>query len=424
MNKNLEDLFFKNMKNINLSGKKAIAVATSGGKDSTALTFLLNNWCKIHKISLTAITIDHNLRKESSQEAKTTAKLLAQHKISHHILKWEGIKPKANIQNKARKARYELLTNFCKENKIEDLFVAHHKEDLAETFLINLERGSGLDGLSAIKMISTKNNIKIIRPLLNISQTQLIEYLKQKNIKWINDPSNSNEKYKRVKIRNIIGSDNLLIDRINIAANHLRMVKNFVDKKILETQKNIVKIYDFGVTSIDIEQLFKLDEFESMTIITQILQKTGGNIYKPRYKNLSLLIIDLQNKEFKSKTFMNCQIQLHKNHLLISKEPKIIQKIESKGNKEIIFDSRFHITLPDILILEKITIEALGKKNWQMLDKSNIILNEELKIMPKDIFYSFPVFKHLEKVIFIPYLNYSADDMGLKIKCNLITANS
>ena len=142
---------------------KKVAVAVSGGADSMALALLLNEQTNS---KLIAITVDHGLREESAREAKQVKKWLEKYDIEHHILKWEGDKKNSNIQFEARTARYQLMCDFCKKNDIQLLLVAHNLQDNAETLLMRIMRGSGVDGLSAIADATKINNIEVLRPLL------------------------------------------------------------------------------------------------------------------------------------------------------------------------------------------------------------------------------------------------------------------
>ena len=107
---------------------RKIAVAVSGGADSMALLLLTHTWALKKKMPVTALTVDHGLRVAAAKEAKMVASWCAKRKIPHHTLVWRANKPKANIQAKAREARYNLLHDWCKKNKythLRNLFLVH-----------------------------------------------------------------------------------------------------------------------------------------------------------------------------------------------------------------------------------------------------------------------------------------------------------
>ncbi|MFP3027204.1 MAG: tRNA lysidine(34) synthetase TilS, partial [Wolbachia sp.] len=156
------ELLFQNIAN-SFAFHNQIAVAVSGGVDSIVLLHLMTNWAKKNKLSLPiALTVNHGLRSESQKEADfviSYAKELGAKES--FILNWEKQNIKGNIQLQARKARYKLLEEWCKNNNVKCLLVAHHKDDQAETFLLRLERGSGVDGLSSMDYKSFLNGIYI-----------------------------------------------------------------------------------------------------------------------------------------------------------------------------------------------------------------------------------------------------------------------
>ena len=175
---------------INLSkitGAK-VAVGVSGGADSLALVLLLDELLRPQGRQVIALTVDHGLREESATEAAYVAKLMAEHEIEHHILVWQGEKPSTGIEEAARDARYALLRGWCQANGVEILCVAHHQQDQAETFLMRLQRGSGVTGLCGMAEVNELDGVSIVRPLLNISSECLKNYLQLRNISWVEDP--------------------------------------------------------------------------------------------------------------------------------------------------------------------------------------------------------------------------------------------
>lgn len=181
--------------------KQLFAVAVSGGADSLALCLLLNTWAQKQGFELIALTVDHKLRNNSTQEATQVKSWLAQHNIKHVILTWQHPPIDANIQAAARTARYELLTNYCNQHNISALFLAHHMLDQYETFFMRLSHASGLKGLTGIHPVSLYNDIHIIRPLLNTHPSVLKQYLIDNNQLWIEDPSNEDVRFERIQWR-------------------------------------------------------------------------------------------------------------------------------------------------------------------------------------------------------------------------------
>ena len=150
------------------SPRNRLAVAVSGGPDSTVLFALLRDWAQKTGRTLTVLTVNHGLRPESRNEAEQVAFLCSHTGTEHQVLNWAGSKPRSGIQAAARDARYNLLQRWCIRNDVRELCLGHTLNDQAETFLIRLSRGSGLDGLAAMPLVRLQGNVRIVRPLLGV----------------------------------------------------------------------------------------------------------------------------------------------------------------------------------------------------------------------------------------------------------------
>ena len=188
----------------NLKIKKKFAVAVSGGPDSLALAFLSKIYSLNNKIISKFLIVDHRLRPDSTNEAKLVKKVLKKHSISAEILTWYGKKPKKNIQSVARNKRYDLLIKRCKKLKINNIILGHHQDDLLENFFIRIFRGSGLKGLISLKKKNRVSNMNFFRPLLYQKKEDLV-FLSNKIFDfYVKDPTNTDEKFLRIKIRKLI----------------------------------------------------------------------------------------------------------------------------------------------------------------------------------------------------------------------------
>lgn len=170
-----------------------LGLAVSGGPDSLALLLLAHD-CFPKQID--AATVDHGLRPEAKEEAEMVADICDMKNIPHRILK-PSIPIRGSIQSEARKARYSLLHGWMERENIKWLATAHHADDQLETLVMRLLRGSGIDGMSAIR---AKRGY-VIRPLLHLSKKELEEYLLSENITAVDDPSNHDQSFDRVRVR-------------------------------------------------------------------------------------------------------------------------------------------------------------------------------------------------------------------------------
>jgi len=188
---------------------KRIAVALSGGLDSVVL---LDSVCKTqaankHPAEVWAFHIHHGLQKPADDWFIFCEKLAKKYQIhfDFRLLHLGNESKQGNVEARARAARYEALAELCSEHRIEDLLLAHHQNDQAETVLLQLLRGSGVAGLAAMSEVRELKNsnkgIRLWRPLINQSKAELEAYAKTHKLKWIEDPSNQNTQYRRNAIR-------------------------------------------------------------------------------------------------------------------------------------------------------------------------------------------------------------------------------
>ena len=173
-------------------GGGAIGVAVSGGSDSMALLVLADAFAKKHGFSIQAATVDHGLRAEAGEEAAKVASFCAERAIGHTTLHWSDWDGSGNVQSEARQARYGLLTQWAVSQKINVVLLGHTMDDQAETFLMGLARGSGVDGLSGMPVLKDR---LFRRPLLEIKRTDLRRMLEEQDIGWSDDPSNDDTRY-------------------------------------------------------------------------------------------------------------------------------------------------------------------------------------------------------------------------------------
>jgi len=183
---------------LNVASQDPILVAVSGGPDSVALLLLAH---AARPGQIIAATVDHQLRPESADEAVYVANICARLGVPHVILKLDD-PLEGNIQSSARTARYALLDRAAEKHLCLHIATAHHADDQLETILMRLARGSGVDGLSAIRA----RNGKLIRPLLGFTKQELVGLCNSAGIETVSDPSNDNADFARVAMRQYLAS--------------------------------------------------------------------------------------------------------------------------------------------------------------------------------------------------------------------------
>ena len=180
-------------------GEGRIGLAVSGGADSLAL-LLLASATMAERVMVA--TVDHGLRPEAADEAAYVGKICSQLNLSHHILTPQ-IRISGSLQASARAARYELLNAWADEHDLRWIATAHHIEDQAETLMMRLLRGSGVEGLASIR----ERNERVIRPLLSWRRANLRAVVEAAGINPVDDPSNDDPRFDRVRMRRLLAEN-------------------------------------------------------------------------------------------------------------------------------------------------------------------------------------------------------------------------
>jgi tRNA(Ile)-lysidine synthase len=182
-----------------LGPTERFAVAVSGGSDSLALMLLA---MAAFGDRVLVLTVDHALRAGSAKEAAGVAAICEARGIPHQTLRWQGDKPTGNIQALARAARYALMGDWCAAHGVGWLATAHHRDDVAETLLLRLARGSGSAGLATIRARrDLGNGVALLRPLLGYAKAELAEAVDKAGLNGVDDPSNAATRFDRTQAR-------------------------------------------------------------------------------------------------------------------------------------------------------------------------------------------------------------------------------
>ena len=306
--KDLSNIFLNFKDKLKIFKKNKFVVAVSGGPDSLALVALTKTYSYFKKTKFYYVLVDHNIRKNSNQEAKKVQKLLKKKNINLKILinKKKIIK---NIQAEARSIRYDILSRYCKKNDVKVLLTAHNLEDQVETFLIRLSRGSGLRGLSAMKNLSKVNSeVSLFRPLLDVKKKYLIKISKNIFGTYFQDPSNKSKKYFRTKVRLLkkpLENSGIKYEQIFKSIQNLSLSKNTLDLYLNKIFKELIKKLNKEIV-INYNKYKDLNKEIKMAIINESIKKLKKNYYDLRSKKVNILINKIEKKEFKRTSLGGC----------------------------------------------------------------------------------------------------------------------
>jgi len=293
------------------------AVAVSGGGDSKALMLLLADWAQsASRPPPVVLTVDHGLTPDSARIAQSVVQSAKRHGLEAHKLVWKGEKPAADIEAVARLARYRLMGDWCEAHRIKGLYVAHTLEDQAETFLLRLARGSGLDGLAAMRARSPFplqgfDRLCVVRPLLEIERARLRGWLESRNEDWSEDPMNGDPRFARVRIRKAwsqLAELGLSPQRIAAAAQHLGRARDALEDATADLLETACR-FEAERVLLDGTRLAAAAPEIGLRALAQILSRVSGEPYRPRFERLERLYGAIREGEIKSaRTLHGCRI--------------------------------------------------------------------------------------------------------------------
>jgi tRNA(Ile)-lysidine synthase len=283
-----------------LERSRGIVLAVSGGSDSTALMHLFVRWAHAtNRFSNSlVVTVDHGLRAQAAAEARLVADQAHGLGLRHSILAWAGDKPKSDIQNAARKARYRLLADAASAEGADTILTAHTQDDQAETFLLALARGSGVYGLAGMPREREMNGVRLVRPLLQVPKARLVATLMADGIRWSEDPSNRDDRYRRVTMR--LGSPALASVGLGAAtlagtAERLARAANALDAYADRLIARAVTVHEGGYLDVDMTTLSEEPEEVLLRAFARMLRAMTGATYVPRLARLERLLGELMS---------------------------------------------------------------------------------------------------------------------------------
>ena len=271
---------------------RACALAVSGGSDSTALMVLFADWLRQGERDTglhTVLAVDHGLRPESADEARAVADRAAALGFRHAVLPWEGPKPHTGIQAAARAARYRLMGEHMAAHDIGRLLTAHTRDDQAETLLMRLARGSGLDGLAAMAPWTEVGargetaSLRVVRPLLGVAKARLRATLEARGIPWIEDPSNQSPPSSapagapRAADLEALGLSSEMLASSARRLQRARAALEAVTDAHCAEEGGLVRTDPCGVFRIDRERLRRVPEEIALRVIGRCIAAAGGS---------------------------------------------------------------------------------------------------------------------------------------------------
>jgi tRNA(Ile)-lysidine synthase len=354
-----------------------LALAVSGGPDSLALMHLAAEWraAREEGPDLHVLTVDHGLREGSRDEAMMVGQQAEALDLPHGILTWNGGGERCTaLQSRARAARYELMAGFCHAHDIPALATAHTLDDQAETFLMRLKRGSGLDGLAAIPQTGNWSGIAVERPLLDVTKARLIATLEARGIGFVSDPSNADFRFERVRVRADAGglaALGLMPEALALSARRLRRARQALDQAAESFLTRSGEMSAAGYAMVDLDALLAEPEEIVLRVVARLIAGVGGGEELLRLAKLEALLAALAVSPGKAHTLGRCWIEPQKGRLGIFREMRTnaLPAISLEPGMRALWDNRFRIEL-GLEEREPVTVRALGEQGVRDLRDS------------------------------------------------------
>ena len=330
-----------------------LVLAVSGGSDSVALMHLAAAWSRRHDAvpKLTVLSVDHGLRRDAAHEAATVARWARDAGLAHATLQWTAEKPASGLQAAARAARYQLMSDWCLGSGAQAIVTAHTADDQAETVVMRLARGSGLDGLAGMAA-QTLTPWPLLRPLLGVTRGRLRTTLVARGLKWFDDPSNEDERFERIRMRRALAVlEPLGIDTESIAlsARRLARASEALDLAARDLCRSAVTWHRTGYGELDLAAFAAAPEELRLRVLQMLVWQLGSHDM-PKMAALERVVGWIAGGSGRARTLAGCRIVKRKRYLLLGREPgRIAQqpmRLEPDGGVfDSVWDQRFRLTV-------------------------------------------------------------------------------
>lgn len=319
-----------------------LGIAVSGGSDSLALLHLLHD--QLGPERLYAVTVDHGLRPEAAAEAAHVSEICKALSVSHTTLRWRGWDGQGNVQDRARRARYSLMAHWARAQGISRIVLGHTSDDQAETLVMRLGRGAGVEGLAAMSAEREEQGITFLRPLLAVRRTALRDDLKARAVTWIDDPTNDDTRFDRPRIRQALpdlAEIGLTVPALTTVAANLRSATDTLAHYAVQEARAHIRI-DGPDVLLARAALDALPNEMIRRLLIAALRWIAGAGYPPRSAALDRMIQELCAGT--TTTLGGCLATTGQDVVRLSREPAAVAEFMAEPGT--VWDQRWRVDGP------------------------------------------------------------------------------
>jgi tRNA(Ile)-lysidine synthase len=374
---------------------------------------------------LLALTVDHGLRTESGVEAAQVGTWLAERGIDHQIIRWQDPKTGSGVQEAARAARYGLLLGRCREAGILHLLVGHHRDDQAETVVMRIESGTGPDGLAAMSPSVAAGPARLLRPLLDLPRARLEDTLTALGQPWLDDPSNRNRAFARVRVRVLmpdLATEGLDAAALAGAAHEMASARDRRDAATSALLARAVTLSPLGYALIDATILTAASDEIGARALGRVIRTIGGGVYPAPVQRRDRLWHAIKAGLDTRRSLGGCLIAPTKDRLLVTRELSATEAPRAvEAGQTIRWDGRFAVRVGGS---GSGCVGALGRDGW-LATKGKVAKPE----LPSAILGTLPTLFDAEGVVEIPHLGWRREASNgampsLRVEAMMYSPNS
>jgi tRNA(Ile)-lysidine synthase len=409
-----------------------VALAVSGGADSMALMLLTARFVCAHRLqpqvadgreAVIILTVDHGLRPESGAEATWIKGEAARLGFRHETLVWQGPKPTTGIQVAAREARYEMMARYIESELREaqsksqgrqlperSIVTAHHQDDQAETLLMRLARGSGIDGLTGMHRRTRIHGVPVLRPLLDVPKSRLVATLRACHATWREDPSNESVAFERVRLRRAkaaLAELGLTSEPLALSARRLARAREALEAAATGLSRTAgLDLHSGAYASLDREKFMTAPEELRVRLMARLIAGFGGQAGPARLASVEELCARLQEGTAEAGTLSGAMVRIETGRIEVYRElgREGLPAIELCAGEQKVWDRRFRVSWsPAPAVPGAVSVGPLGREAYSGLRPK---LRGPALRLPARAAATLPAFRHGDRLLAVPHFGF------------------